>query len=439
MRTGPAPGAAPDAATTARAPDSGMAAGGWHRWSLLLIVTFIATTSQLFRNSHVVVAPDIMRDLAVSAEALGGLSGTLFMVAACTQIPAGVLIDRYGPRRAIPAMLVLAAGGAFLFGLAPAVPWLIVSRGLTGVGVATLVMASIVACARWFPARYFGQLVGIILAISNLGNILATQPMSVWSDAFGWRNVYLAFGFWSLVLAAFAWAMIRDAPAGHSYHTRPVESMRAALRGVSALVFTPGLRPLLVMSSTGFATLSTILGLWGGPYLFDVHGLESIARGRVLIWMPVALIAGNLLYGWIDTRMTRRKGLINASFGVNIAVFLTLAILEQPSLLLVTLLFGTVAFCTSSTALLIAHGRDFYPDHQMGRGITLVNTAVLVGAAAFQFVSGLIIGAFDKVGAHIPPHAYRAMFGFLALGLLVGLAFYSRCPERARPDKTAAG
>ena len=86
--------------------------GDWHRWSLLLVVAFIATTSQLFRNSHVVVAPNIMQDLGVSAAALGGLSGALFIAAAFTQIPAGVLIDRYGPRRTIPVMLLLAAAGA---------------------------------------------------------------------------------------------------------------------------------------------------------------------------------------------------------------------------------------------------------------------------------------------------------------------------------------
>jgi hypothetical protein len=98
----------------------------------------------------------------------------------------------------------------------------------------------------------------------------------------------------------------------------------------------------------------------------------------------------------------------------------------------VTLLFGTVGFITSFTALLIAHGRDFYPDHLVGRGITLVNTAVLGGAALFQFMTGLIVGAFDKVGTRTPVEAYRSMFAFLAAGLLVGLAFYLRCPERAK-------
>ena len=406
--------------------------GDWHRWSLLLVVAFIATTSQLFRNSHVVVAPNIMQDLGVSAAALGGLSGALFIAAAFTQIPAGVLIDRYGPRRTIPVMLLLAAAGALLFGVAPAVPWLIVSRALTGIGVATLVMASIVACSRWFAPRYFGQLVGVILATSNLGNLLATQPMSVWAGAIGWRNVYLGFGIWALLLALLAHAMIRDAPRGHSFHGRPAESLTDAWQGVLELLRTPGLPPLLVMSATGFAAMSCILGLWGGPYLYDVHGLEAVARGRVLIWMAGALIVGNLLYGWIDTRIARRKGLIIASILVNTVVFMALALIRAPSLPLVTVLFGTVAFITSFTALLIAHGREFYPDRLMGRGITLVNAAVLVGAAAFQFVSGLIIGAFDPVGLHAPPHAYRAMFAFLATGLLVGLAFYLRCPERGR-------
>lgn len=406
--------------------------GGWQRWYLLLVVAFIAATSQLFRNSHVVVAPNIIRDLGVSAEALGGLTGALFIAAAITQIPAGVLIDQYGPRRTIPLMLLLAGVGTFLFASALSVPWLIVSRIFTGIGVAILAMAGIVACSRWFPSRYFGQLVGVILSIGNLGNLLATAPMGKLAELIGWRNVYFSFTAWALVLALLAYAMIRDAPPGHSYLERPAESMMNAFHGVFELLRTPGLTPLLVMSATGFATMSCILGLWGGAYLYDVHGLESVARGRVLIWMAGGLIVGNLLYGWIDTMISRRKGLNIASILINIAVFLSLAVIKNPSLLLVTLLFGTVGFITSFTALLIAHGRDFYPDRLVGRGITLVNTAVLGGAALFQFVTGLIIGAFDTVGTHAPAEAYRSMFAFLAAGLLVGLVFYLRCPERAK-------
>ena len=100
----------------------------------------IAATSQLLRNAHVVLAPEIMRDFGVSAAALGALTGALFIATALTQIPAGVLIDHFEPRRTLPVMLLLAVPGSFSFASAPSVPWLTISRLLTGTGVATLAM-----------------------------------------------------------------------------------------------------------------------------------------------------------------------------------------------------------------------------------------------------------------------------------------------------------
>src|SRR5690606_25482411 len=110
----------------------------------------VTMASQFYRNAHVVVAPDIMRDVGVSAQLLGMLSAGLFLTAALTQIPAGALIDMYGPRRTIPMMLLAVVVGSVIFASAQTGLGLVTGRMLMGVGVAALGMASLVACARWF-------------------------------------------------------------------------------------------------------------------------------------------------------------------------------------------------------------------------------------------------------------------------------------------------
>ena len=143
----------------------------WLAGRVLAISALITMLGQFYRNAHVVVAPDIMRDTGVTAQVLGYLSAALFVTAAAMQIPAGMLLDRFGPRRTIPFMILTVVAGSLLFATAQGASSLIAGRICMGIGAAALGMAAIVASSRWFPPSSFGSIVGIILGLSQLGNL----------------------------------------------------------------------------------------------------------------------------------------------------------------------------------------------------------------------------------------------------------------------------
>lgn len=395
-------------------------------------------SAQFFRNAHVVVAPDIMRELGASAASLAALTSAMFIASAFSQIPGGILLDRFGTRVMLPIMLVLSGIGAGLFGAAQSVGQLIFARAFMGIGGAVLVMAGIVACARWFDARHFSTIAGGIMATSQLGNLTSTIPMALIASWFGWRGAYAAVVVFTFVLAGIVYACIRDAPPGHDFHARPRESLRQSAAGVAEVLRIPGIWRLLVMAWFAWGATSCIVGLWAGPYLSDVHGLDTLGRGKVLFWVACGVIAGGLTFTYIDRRSGRTKQLIMAGTVVNIAVFGTLALLPQPSLVTVTSLFALMGFVGGYSVLIATHGRSFYPERLIGRGITTVNCAVLFGAATLQVGTGVIVSALSGTGGPIPGSAFRAMFAALAVVLVAALACYRRCPG-GRSGEAAKG
>lgn len=392
----------------------------------------VTMASQFYRNAHVVVAPDIMRDVGVSAQLLGMLSAGLFLAATLTQLPAGVLIDVHGPRRAIPAMLLTVVIGSLIFASADSGAGLVIGRMFMGVGVAGLGMASLVACARWFPPDRFSTAVGIVIGLSQAGNVVATYPMALLSDAIGWRSSYFLMTAVTALLGILSYVVIRDAPDNHPYTHRQRETLRDALRGIGEVLKTPGVPRLLAMAFVAYAIVSCFLGLWIGPYLHDVHGLDTVARGNALLFFTIAMIAGNLGFSSLDRIIDSRKAIIMGGALATLAILVTLTLVPKPPLVVAVTLLTGIGFLAGYTIVIIVHGKGFYPDRLMGRGATLVNTAVLGGAASLQALTGLVAGFFAPQAIVLPTSVYQIIFATLAAILTLAIAVYSTCPDRRR-------
>ena len=399
------------------------------RVALVALAVMVGMTAQFFRNAHVVVAPDIMREFNASAASLAALTSAMFFAAAFTQVPGGILLDRFGTRIMIPLMLVLSGIGAGLFGAAQDVGQLIFARAFMGVGGTVLVMAGIVLCARWFDARHFSSLAGGIMATSQLGNLGATVPMALIASWFGWRGAYTTLLAFTLLLAAIVYAVARDAPPGHEYHTRPRETAAQSLAGVLEVLRIPGIWRLMVMAWFAWPTSSCIVGLWAGPYLSDVYGLDTLGRGKALFWMASGVMMGAYGFTLLDRWYGRTKRTIVAGASLNVGIFLFLALGPELGSTGATVLLSLVGLLGGYSVLIATHGRYFYPDRLIGRGMTTINCAVLFGAASLQASTGVIISIQSTPGEPISAQAYRVMFASLAAVLGLALAYYLRCPD----------
>jgi predicted MFS family arabinose efflux permease len=393
---------------------------------LLAALVTMSCLSQFYRVSNGVIAPELMRELQMSPQQLGLAGGAFFFTLLIAQIPVGIWFDRYGARITLTLLSVFAVIGAVMVAHAHSAGDLIVARAVIGLGCAANFMALVFVLSRWVePARYTTVL-SWGFALSNIGSIAAATPLAFAANSLGWRNTFLVLGAISALGACLFYAVVRDQPPGRASAPGKSGSVADEFAGLLTVWRTPGLGPVLSMHTFAYATQLTVMGIWAGPYLFDVYGLDGIGRGNILLIMGLAQIIGVFCYGPLDRLVGSRKSVVIMGASLTIATLVAMALIKQPPLWLAVLLLILVTFVASYGVVIVSQGRALFPANLAGRGATTVNMAQLLGLMGLPIVTGLIVGAFPQTGGVLPEIAYRAAFAALAAGNLCGLLVYLR-------------
>ena len=395
---------------------------------MLVVMIALAILSQFYRSSNGVIAPELMHELHIDASDIGWSSGSFFVIFALLQIPIGVFFDRYGVRRVIPVMLIFAIIGTWLFSIADSAGPLVAGRFLIGLGFAGGMAGSLVVLARWHGSSSFTRAMTLLFAFANLGSLLATLPLAMATEWVGWRPTFLALGVVTAVVAVVYFAVVRDTPdEGSDQASRP-ETLGDSIRGIGEVFRVPGLLKVMPMIGIGYASIVTIVGLWGGPYLHDVYDLDGVARGNLLSIMAIALVVGTLAYGPIRQRADGFRPVVIAGGAVSAVLMLVLAMVSSAPLWLTVGLLIAICFIGAYSVILMAHGVALIPAKLAGRGTTTLNAVLMGGTALLQIGSGEVIRLVQgwAGGAASGYAAFFLLLGVLTLG---AAAIYHRAPE----------
>jgi predicted MFS family arabinose efflux permease len=373
-------------------------------------------------------------ELGLSARDLGLAGGAFFFSLLLVQIPVGMAFDRWGARATVATVSGAAVLGALFIARSTNATELITARLLVGLGCSASFMSAVFLCSRWFGVHRFTLVLSWVFAMSNLGTLVAATPLAWAAQTMGWRNAFNLLAVVTAAIALMFWWLVRDDPPGAVVTAKHPEGLRQVWQGLIEVWCTPGLAPVLALHTFAYASMVTVLGVWGGPYLHDVHELDGVARGNVLFAMGIAQIVGLLAFGPLDRVFGTRKKIAIAGAGLSVMTYGALAVLSRPPLELTVALLMAIPFLSSYSIVIVAQGRALFPDRLAGRGVTTVNMAQLVGATVLPALAGIIVGgiAGPAVGAVVPESAYRAVFGMLAAGSFAGLMVYLRSKD-SRP------
>jgi predicted MFS family arabinose efflux permease len=397
--------------------------------ALLLALTLLTGLSQFHRSALGVIAPELSADLALTPAMLGAANGMFFAAILVMQLPVGIALDRLGPRLVVAGLSVIAVLGLVLQGLATDGTTLLVARALIGIGCAASFMSAVVLCARWYAGGDMTLALSRIFALSQMGILLAGAPLAWLAGWLGWREAFLISALLTGLAALAWWRLVQDDPPDKPAPTRKPESLMEALRGQFSIWRLPGLSRVLALHLVAYAAAATVIGLWAGPYLADVHGLDAKARGRALAVMGLAMPIGLLLVGPLEKHFFPRAALITAGAALSALMLIGLALWPTPPLPVALGLLVGLIFFSSYPVLLVTEARGLFPDHLVGRGATTVNMAQLLGSALLPLLVGMVIGFFPIEEAVRPEAAYRAGFAVLAGSLLLGLAGWLLLPR----------
>jgi MFS family permease len=369
---------------------------------MLVQVTFPLAAAnfmnQAARMVMAIVGPVLAVELGLSAIELGVLAACLFAAYAAAQLPLGVALDAFGARRVQAVLMLLAAIGFAMFALSPGFAGLAAARIVLGIGVSAGLMAVIKAHADWFERGRVAYVTGIATAIGALGSALTTSPVQAMLPAFGWRGVFWVLCVLALGVATWIFLSVPDKPR--------VPGAARTLRGDIALSGRILASRTFWRFGPAVATLSMFnfayLGLWAGPWLRDVAGMDGPARAGVLFLYTFAMVVGSVLTGSAASR-ANAAGL--PSFLVPIVCLAGLVLLQaglmlqpsQPSVVLV-LWLAIALFGTAGPVGYVVMCQMFPPE-QTGRVSTAVNTLTLGGAFLVQAAIGWILDLWPRTAS----------------------------------------
>ncbi|WP_313030070.1 MFS transporter [Massilia alkalitolerans] len=381
--------------------------------------------STLLRNVNAVLAPDLMGALALTPGELGLLTSAFFFAFALVQLPVGIALDRWGPRRVQLSMMMVGALGALLFARGTGFGQLLVARAVMGLGLGGCFMAAVKAVSTWITPAKLPSVHGYLIAVGGLGAASATMPVRLVLDYTDWRGLFaILAGLTACSGLLIALVYPRD---------KGPQPKRGALGQALREVFrAPVFRNTASLVLIPHAVFFGIQGLWIGRWLSDVARFPDDAVAYLLYMGMASVIFGAIAVGMI-TEWAGRRGIAPLDVAAaGIAVFLLVqaafVLNYKPSFQLLSVLFTLVGTITGIEYAIIAQSM---PRELTGRAATCLNLLIFIGAFVVQAGFGLLIGLWplDDAG-QTPAMAYRMAFAVLVLVQLPGLVGFVRRRRR---------
>jgi predicted MFS family arabinose efflux permease len=399
----------------------------WLMWGILALGFVIA---YIHRVAPSVVADQLMETFAIRDGAvLGSLAAMYSYTYVLAQIPSGLLADSLGPRATVSASMVIAALGSLLFSFAPTLALAFVGRFLIGLGVSFVYVSILKLQSVWFFPNEFAFLTGMTILVGNAGAVLATTPMALMVDFYGWRFPFLIIGLASLLVAAACWFVVRDYPASQQTSVNAVpmsERISVSLRQLRLVLANRRSWPPFIINACVYGTTITFSGIWGVPYLMQVYNFSRTQSANLMLVIAVGMMVGSPAVGYLSDRIGLRKlpySLFVFLFLLSWAVLVFWNNARPPEGVLFPLYF-LLGFFGSTVLLGFAVAKEENLPQSAGMAVATVNIGVFLGISILQPLMGYLLDLrWDGVvieGIKIfPQNAYYLAFRFCFYAIVV--------------------
>ena len=382
---------------------------GIARWSIfaILILTYILV--YFHRMAPGVVSEFLMADFHTTGTRLGTLSAIYFFVYAFMQIPSGVIADTLGTRISIICGNLIAGLGSITFGLAQSFEMACMGRFFVGLGVSVVFVSIMKNNSVWFHEKVFGIMSGLTLLFGNLGSVLAAGPLAVLLSTFAWRSIFIGIGFVSLILAVFGFFIVKNKPEDLGFISPNIYKVSENnkpmpgnwLQNLKSVIIVLRIWPGFWVQFGMIGALYSFMGLWGVPYLRDVHGLGREYAADHMTVMLLSFALGAFFFGWFSDKIGKRKPLLVLSvilYGISWILFMYTP--WSPGIA-GFILFGSLGFAGSGFVLTFAAAKEIIHPELSGMAVSVVNTGCFIGTAIMQPLFGYIAdltwaGTIDK-------------------------------------------
>jgi predicted MFS family arabinose efflux permease len=342
--------------------------------------------SYLYRTVNAVISPELSASLGVSASSLGVLTSAYFAAFAAMQLPAGMLLDRYGPRRVEPVLLAIAGCGALAFAASEQLGGLVIARALIGAGVSVCLMSPLKAIATWYPPERHASLVGWVMVAGTVGALLSTAPLAAALSVMSWRAIFVLLAAATFVAGLAIVLIVPDTPA--HVHASGLADQWAGVKRVFRSARFWWIAPLCAISTGSFMAIQ---GLWSVPWLMEVNGYSRAVAADHLLVVGIVILAGYLALGSFATRLRKHgivaRHLFAIGFGVHLLMLTLIIARAFPSTYLAWALYGLGSGVNVLAFTMLGEG---FPRELTARANTALNLVMFLGSFAMQSGIGVL-------------------------------------------------
>lgn len=412
----------------------------WVVWSLGCLFYFY---ENLLQVSPSVMSNELMRDFAITSQTLGVIVGFYFYSYSFMQLPAGVLLDYFGPARLLTLATLTCAVSTIAFAYTSNFYMACLARLMIGFGSAFAVVGTMKLAANWFSPQRFALLTGVMVTVGMMGAIGGETPLALLIEWYNWRNAMLIMGVIGLVLATLIFFIAKDKPSDASQRQHlPKRTGEESIIQSLITLFKNG-QIWLVAAYGGFMYMWTpvFCGLWGVSFLMIKHGLSKPEAANYISLVFIGWAVASPLWGIFSNRLGRRKPpMYIGSMG---ALLTSLLILYSPisssfSIQLLLFFFGvfSAGFLPAFTIV-----REICDERYVATGLSFMNMMNMIGIALVQPLIGSILDNLWKgeMGDGFRIYSLSTYYKALALmpiGILISLMILPFIKETYCHNKT---
>jgi MFS family permease len=341
-------------------------------------------------------------------------------VYAAMQVPTGILVDRYGPRRVLVTAATVMGAAQLLFAVVPSYPAALAARALLGFGDALTFVSVLRYTAARFDARRYPLLVALTSMVGTVGNVLATLPLTLLLRSIGWGTSFAGAACLSLLAGVGVWLVLPESAPVRRVARDVTELRMAGLsvgRRIRAAWQLPGTRLGFWVHFASMSAATAFGVLWGGVYLEKGVGFTAAQAGAVLMsGVAAATLASPFVGSLIGRRPAVRVPLALGVCAGTVTCWLVtvLAFGDTPPKAWAVVLFVLMTLGGPASMVAFALARDYNRSHTLGTASGVVNVGGFVAAILVALGIGWVL---DLTGGTTPHH--------LRLAVLVAVAVQS--------------
>jgi sugar phosphate permease len=410
----------------------------------LILLVIGGSINTMDRAALAIANPLVRHDFGLSIAQMGALLSAFLWAYAFSQLPVGVLIDRFGPRKLLACGLALWSGAQMLCGFVTGMTQFFAARLLLGIGEAPQFPSAGRVVRDWFAVRDRGLATGIFNGSSTLGTGLAAPVLTALMLAFGWRWMFIIMGLLGLIAGALWYLLYREpsqvALTAAENRYRGEGDQAGEIRQITVRewggLFRSSTTWGLLVGYFGTIYVQWVFYAWMPGYL-EIERHISVAHTGIAAGIPyIFAVVGSLTAGWLVDFLARhgvspissRKLPLCAVLLLETACVIATALVPSNTLAIAGLsgamFFGTAA-TTYSWALVTVVG----PSNCTGSLGSLQNFGGYLGGSLAPVATGLIV---QMTGSFVPAlfcGAGMALFAAIAYFLLIRGPIVHRVPS----------